>query len=302
MRRFIILSFALHFLLVGLSFVLRQRTFPHSEPEAVMIDLPAPEAEPSAGPPASTSKRAQHDTVSPAKPLLHAEPSFSDLAPRHAETFRPVRPGEITTAAPAPDAFSPYAASDDIFAGAAETSGALAWVYNKAERTIGFPLPFIRHDITGNATARLVFDSTGKLKPELLHVQGDSPYLRVYVYRTLENAFARDRVPADLVRWKDTLEVFCFVKFSFTETTEVKVAGTSIMGNKLFFARHTVKSSVEKLKWNLGPIHGLLPVPVVGVDMTWFYRKYQDAKHPLRAQAEADDLAPWRKDPLFNQI
>jgi hypothetical protein len=145
-----------------------------------------------------------------------------------------------------------------------------------------------------------LFDSSGKLKPELLHVEGDSPYLRLYVYRTFENAF-REQVPSNLVRWKESLEVFCFVKFSFTEATEVSVATTPILGNKLFFARHTIKSAAEKLKWNLGPLNGMGPIPLVSVDVLWFARKAEELRHPLRTQTEADDLAPWRRDPLFDQ-
>jgi hypothetical protein len=89
------------------------------------------------------------------------------------------------------------------------------------------------------------------------------------------------------------------VRFSFSETEATVSIGEPIVGNKLFLTRRTFKSSAEKLKWDLGPLHGLFPIPVVGLDMLWFARKVDEHNHPLRAAAEADDLAPFRKDPLF---
>ncbi|MGZ3650609.1 MAG: hypothetical protein ACXWR1_06005 [Bdellovibrionota bacterium] len=287
-RRFLLLSLALHLALLAAFFFRGRRAQEALEPAAVMVDLPVAEAPVVSGP----GHFAAHAPV----PI-----PFSALAPVHKNTLI-ARP--LGTPAPSEtDALSPYSGSVDLFKAASkEDTGALTWVYRKAQLTIGYPAAFVKHDITGEAQARLVFDSSGKLKPELLHVTSDSPYLRVYVYRTLESTFGRESVPANLVRWKDTLEVFCFVKFSFSESqTAVAITGP-ILGNRLFFNRRSVKSSAEKLQWNLGPLHGLFPVPVVGVDMLWFARKYGEMKHPLRSQVEADDLGPYRKDPLFSEI
>lgn len=259
-----------------------------------MIDLPEPGTSP--GPARAGTSRARAAVRAAPKAL-----PLSALAPVHRALDLPApRPGEVPLPAPEADGFSPYAASDDVLKTARpEQTGALAWVYRKAQLTIGYPQAFIHHDITGSAQARLVFDRTGKLKPELLHVRADSPYLRVYVYRVLESTFTREPVPASLVRWPDTFEVFCYVQFSLGASTSVAVASDHpVVGNKLFFRRHGFKPN-EALSWKLGPLSGLFPVPVVGMDMTWFYRKYQDHKHPLKAAADADDLAPFRQDPLF---
>jgi hypothetical protein len=288
--RYLLLSLAFHAALA--LFFFPPARAPSNPPEAVVVDL-APEPSPGASGAGGAGAPSRAVPNAP-KPL-----PLSALAPVARAPLLPARPGEPR--ASAPDPFSPYAASEDVLESAPkEATGALAWVYRKAQLTIGYPQAFIRHDITGLAQARLVFGADGRLEPSLLHVRSGSPYLRVYVYRVLENTF-RERVPANLVRWKGTFEVFCTVQFSFSETsTALTVTSPSpIVGNKLFFARRTFKSRAEKLKWELGPLHGMFPVPVVGMDMTWFYRKVRDARHPLRAQAEADDLAPYRKDPLF---
>jgi hypothetical protein len=288
LKRFLALSLGLHLAVFAL-FPWRPRQM-SAPPVELWVDLPAA---PSVAAPKTTK------AAGPARD----EPSpFARLKPPRRPDLRPVRPGEVALPTAPVDVWSPYVASEAITgAENPERTGALAWVYRKAQFTIGYPDAFVRHGISGNATARLVFDRTGHLKPELLSVSADSPFLRVYVYRTLESTFTRENVPANLVRWPDTFEVFAYVKFSFAEsTTAVSVTSDHpIVGNKLFFARRTFKTSAEKLRWDLGPLHGMFPVPVVGVDMTWFYRKYEDGKHPLRAAAEADDLGVYRKDPLF---
>jgi hypothetical protein len=294
MKRFLVLSLLVHAVLLGFLLRARMRSV-SSAPEPVMVELGA-EPVPANAPPVSASSK---PTVASAK--ASAVPRFALFAPVHKPDLRAVRPGEVALGAGTRDELSPFNASEDVLKSApASETGALAWVYRKAQYSIGYPQPFIKHDITGVASARLVFGSDGKLKHDLLSVRADSPYLRVYVYRVLEATFGAEPVPLSLVKWKDTLEVFCYVSFSFTEPMKVALASpTPIVGNKVYLARSTPKSVAEKLRWNLGPIHGLFPVPVVGVDMLWFARKYDEHKHPLRAAAEADDLAPWRKDPLF---
>ena len=58
----------------------------------------------------------------------------------------------------------------------------------------------------------------------------------------------------------------------------------------------SVKSQLDKLKWQVGPLHGMFPLPAVGVDMLWFARKAEEIQHP---RAPVDELEPYRADPLF---
>ncbi|HEY8279331.1 MAG TPA: hypothetical protein VIH99_06900 [Bdellovibrionota bacterium] len=294
-QRFFLWSAALHLLFVAFLFLRQNIELPNQPINAVMVDLeqslPSLQASGSAS---SFSDSPAIEKTGKNKP----PPSFSALAPAHKPNFQARRPGDPMEAKEA-GVFSPFAASDDPFSTPKEKYGALNWVYRKAQLTIGYPGEFVRNNITGSAQARMVFDSTGKFLPELLHVTSDSPYLRVYVYRVLERTFGSEPVPTSLVRWKKELEVLCFVTFTFreSEATVAVLPTPKIVGNKLFFARDTVRSKAfEKLKWKVGPLHGVLPVPAVGVDMLWFAEK---AKLKRPEKTPEDELAPYRADPLF---
>lgn len=213
----------------------------------------------------------------------------------------PLRPGENHTTED--DAFSPYAASEGAFQAKDIASfGAYNWLHHKIQLSLGYPGAFIRNGIEGRAQARFRLSAAGTLLPESIHVKADSPYLRVYVHRLLEHTFRGLEVPAHMRKWRDDLEVLAFVQFSLVES-KVAVSldiPTPIVGNRLFFARKSAegKNAVDKLRWKVGPVQGLLPVPVVGVDMLWFA---EQAKEAGRQRHPVDELAPWREDPLFHQ-
>lgn len=301
----ILASLALHALL-ALAF-LRQwaGTEPTSSPEAVIVDLePQPE-----GPEPLTSRKppSQGRASSASHGGKFSHPTndisglgLSSLRPTGPSPLtNPLRPGEY---APEQDGFSAYSGSEGAFAAKDIAAfGAYNWAHQKIQLGLGYPGEFIRNGIEGRAQARFRFDSDGRLDATSLHVKADSPYLRVYVHRLIEHTFLRQRVPAHMRKWKEHLEVVALVQFSLVESRAAVALGmpTPIVGNRLFFARKSDgKTTADKLRWRVGPLHGLFPVPAVGVDVLWFAERAKELgqqKHPV------DELAPWREDPLFSQ-
>ncbi len=225
--------------------------------------------------------------------------SLSALSPVHKSHLgNPLRPGEYS--APE-DEMSPYAKSMDPFLQESpETFGAFAWAHRQLQQGLGYPEPFRRHGISGKAEARFAFTEQGFVEEGSIRVKAASPYLRVYVHRLIERTFTRNQVPKEMRRWKNSLELFCFVQFSLVESeTAVSLnMPTSVMGNRLFFARRSSdgKNKLDKLKWQAGPLHGFLPIPTVSVDVLWFARQAEEIG---KQKTPADDLAPFREDPLF---
>jgi hypothetical protein len=297
-RRIWALSLVLH-LALALLFLLPWQRPASRPPEAVMVELPLPEpATPSllSGKP---SGRAGHASPPDSRvPRASAQPApsalpFSALAP--AKTYlSPLAPAQ---ARPSPGHFdSPFAASESWGeSGSRAESGALGWIFRKAQNEIGYPAEFKKHDIYGEVAAHLVFSEAGDFLLPELEVRSPSPYLRVYVYRLLEHTFRTEPVPVELRKWKDKLRVDCYVRFTFTESGAAVTVDLpdSVVGHRIYLSRKFVKS---KLAWDLGPLHGVFPVPAVGIDMLWFARQ---AKEAVKPSIPVDDLAPYREDPLF---
>ena len=299
------LSLAFHALVgAGLFFAWEKTQLPE-KPEAILVDLTSLD---------ETLSSSATEAPSPTRPSLGSRNAgasrptndisglgLSSLRPAGPSPLEnPLRPGEHKGE---DDAFSPYAASEGAFQAKDIASfGAYNWLHHKIQLSLGYPGAFIRNGIEGRAQARFRLSAAGTLLPESIHVKADSPYLRVYVHRLLEHTFRGLEVPPHMRKWRDDLEVLAFVQFSLVES---KVAlsldiPTPIVGNRLFFARKSAegKNAVDKLRWKVGPVQGLLPVPVVGVDMLWFA---EQAKEAGRQRHPVDELAPWREDPLFHQ-
>lgn len=322
MRRFrqqlpLFASLALHAGLAALLLRAWVEPSPSAEPAAVIVDLADFAAEPSDLPSFTSSKPLSQPAVS--KTNSHAgaggkstaqgaRPNnnisglgLANLRPGGANPLEnPLRPGEYV---PDTDDFSAYAPSEGAFqAKDIAAFGAYNWIHQKVQLNLGYPGAFIRNGIEGRAQARFQFSAEGQLLPESIRVLADSPYLRVYVHRLLEQAFRELPVPAHMRRWRDRLEVLAFVQFSLVESRVAVSVGipTPIVGNRLFFARKSAegKNALDKLRWRVGPVHGLFPVPAVGVDMLWFAE--QAKKAGGRQEHPVDELAPWREDPLFH--
>ena len=249
-----------------------------------------------------TSFSADHvsRTANRGKTGIYAAPlSLLDLSPLHKTHLENApRPGESISES---DILSPYAASAEPFAHETKESfGAFAWAHRQLQLGLGYPEPFRRAGISGQADARFSFDVDGVIEPSSIRVKAASPYLRVYVHRLIERTFAGAPVPEKLRKWKNSLELFCFVQFSLVESeTAVSLhMPTEIMGNRLFFARRSAdgKNQLDKLKWKAGPLHGFFPIPAVGLDVTWFARQAEDLG---KQKTPVDELAPFREDPLF---
>jgi hypothetical protein len=276
-RQAIAVSFALHALLAF--FLLQKIHWPHSSPKslehALFVDL--------AESPAAVGKagigKIRRSVLGAGG--LKSIP-FSALAP----SWSPLPGGGSVGTT---NAESSSISSEAIVK--PKSSGAMSWVYRKTEQVLGYPQPFIRHEIQGSVVARISFDQNGKFDPSRIVVDSDSPYLRVYVYRLLEKTYFDDPIPLSLRNWKDRLDVICQVRFTFTETTVSFDIEQKIAGNRMFFAK---KHPQSKLQWRLGPLGGM--GPAVGLDLLWFARKATEA---TSHHVEIDDLEPYKSDPLF---
>lgn len=302
----VFLSLVLHVCLAAVFLWKRTESHRIPPPEAVIVNLEAlpegPEPLSSGKPPTrgrgSPTAGAGGKTARPTNDISGL--GLSSLRPAGPSPLEnPFRPGEY---APEQDGFSAYSGSEDAFAAKDIAAfGAYNWAHQKIQLGLGYPGEFIRNGIEGRAQARFRFDGEGRLDAASLHVKADSPYLRVYVHRLIEHTFLRQSVPAHMRKWKEHLEVVAFVQFSLVESRAAVALGmpTPIVGNRLFFARKSDgKTTADKLRWRVGPVHGLFPIPAVGVDVLWFAEKAEELgqqKHPV------DELAPWREDPLFSQ-
>lgn len=292
----IALSLFLHALLFAALFLKREAQVPAEKAEPMFVEL-----EQRAEPPIAQNKNVEPSSTSSTEAPGKKPSGFSlsDLAPLHKPHLgNAPRPEEHR---PELDPMSPYAASTAPFAQeTAQSFGAYAWAHRQLQLGLGYPEPFRRHGIAGQAEARFTFAEDGGIEMGSIKVRADSPYLRVYVHRLIERTFAGAPVPLKLRRWKNSLELFCFVQFSLVESeTAVSLhMPTDIMGNRLYFARRSAdgKNQLDKLKWKAGPLHGFLPVPTVGLDVMWFARQAQDLG---KQKTPVDELAPFREDPLF---
>lgn len=300
LSRALLASALLHLAPLGLALSLGNRLAAPPPPLSVQVDLLEELTTPTkSGTPFSRSR-----PLAPARPGgLAGAPAplpLSALAPSR-DAFLPLpEPGARAPRADAED-LSPFAASPPWQSSAPEASGALWWVHRKTELALGYPPELVRHGISGRVQATLAFGTDGRWRAERMRVRADSPYLRVYVHRLLERVFSAEPVPANLRRWPGELRVQCLLTFELREsgaTVTVNLPST-VVGNRLFFTRSQVKSRLEeKLKWELGPLHGMLPVPAVGLDVLWFARQAKELRRPT---VPVDDLAPYRNDPLFLQ-
>lgn len=295
-QHMIALSLSLHALLFAALLLKREAHAPVEKTETLFVELEQ-RAEPALARYNNNSNKIKPSTGAPGK--RPSGFSLSDLAPFHKpHLVNAPHQGEFR---PEMDSLSPYAASAEPFAQeTAQSFGAYAWAHRQLQQGLGYPEPFRRHGIAGQAEARFAFAEDGGIEMGSIKVKADSPYLRVYVHRLIERTFASGPVPLKLRKWKNSLELFCFVQFSLVESeTAVSLhMPTDIMGNRLYFARRSAdgKNQLDKLKWKAGPLHGFLPVPSVGLDVMWFARQAQDLG---KQKTTVDELAPFREDPLF---
>lgn len=164
---------------------------------------------------------------------------------------------------------------------APKASGAMVWIYRKADMAAGYPGAFIRHGIQGSVNAKFRFDAEGRFDRSRLDVTSESPYLRVYVYRLLEKTFFDDPIPPAFRNWKDQLRVEASVRFDFVETMVKLELADKIAGNRIYLRR-------THSRGNEGPFRAMGRF-AVGVDLAWFAQK----------QGSRSDLLEYENDPLF---
>ncbi len=272
-----LLSLGLHLLVLSFFFFQIPKPVPGPVPTAIMVDLSS-----GVGRGAGISSRGK------TKLTRSKVRDFSLLAPK-----------QNIGSSDSPNAFlseesGPFPGSQSFFGkqAAPEKTGAFVWIFQRVQRNLGYPAEFIQNGITGTAQARFRFDRQGRVVG--LGVTSDSPYLKVYSYRLLEQLFQKP-IPENLRKWEKELEVLCSFRFAFAESQVALSLAMpdSIVGNQLHFSRTKIKSAAE---WKMGPLAGLFPVPAVGVDVLWFVRKTEEIVDP---KIEVDELAAYRRDPIF---
>ncbi len=182
------------------------------------------------------------------------------------------------------------------FQAESEGAGLYQYLYGRIDDQLTYPEEFKNARIEGRVHARVAFSPDGRYLRELSSFSSESPYLRVHVIRMLRRAFADHRFPEGFAKLLSRNVILdCFFHFQITEHDFESVKSTMklLNGTEMSFYRNFFSS---KLQWELGPLSGMAPIPVVNFNPLWVVKKAADA---LSNKAKFDPLQKYRDDPEF---
>lgn len=163
------------------------------------------------------------------------------------------------------------------------------------ENSLHYPREFLEAGVEGDIEVKYVFEEGRRFEPRAAAVKARSPYLRVFVLRLLEQAWA-DPLPVTYFR-RGPLPVRFHFHFELTDKENpvyhpAAYEAPKVAGNSLFFVRKGALIG----SWKWGPISGYGIAPAVGIDPDWFVDR---AAEGLGKKERPDPLREYRRDPLF---
>ncbi len=154
-------------------------------------------------------------------------------------------------------------------------------VYETVDGLLYYPGVLARNRIEGFTHARLVLDSAGSCSWKLTQITGANPYLRLFVLDVLKHACHQNY--SQFMNGRKLTNVDLSFKFAITEHDNLNLieADKGIVGNTLLFYRNSHNSIME---WELGPFHGMFPIPVAYLNIFWLQENWDrviNHKEPL---------------------
>ena len=163
-------------------------------------------------------------------------------------------------------------------------------IYETIDRGLTYPTELAERRMEGSVRATIWFSENGELIPSKTQLDSNSNYLKIVVAQALRRAF-REPIPKSKFKGTEPISVRCTFTFEITEHNDASIVASKkkLLGNRLSFYRNYQKSA---LQWDLGPLHGLGPIPQV--DVLWLPEKIGEL---FSKKAKIDPLDKYRDDP-----
>lgn len=154
-------------------------------------------------------------------------------------------------------------------------------IYRSVDEDLYYTSVLFSHRIESIINSRMVLDETGHCQWRFMKITGASPYLRLYVLDTMKKVCQQNF--SRFINDRRLTNVDLSFKFELSEhnSEDLKAEQKFIVGNALLFYRNKQTSIME---WDLGPFHGLFPVPVVYLNTAWIQENWEELhshKDPL---------------------
>jgi hypothetical protein len=155
-------------------------------------------------------------------------------------------------------------------------------IYESVDGSLYYPGVLARHEIEGTINARFVLDATGSCDWHYTQIKGANPYLQLYVLDILKKTCEQNF--SIYLKKRVITNVDMSFQFALTEhnNEDVRKQEQFIVGNTLLFYRNSQKSALE---WELGPFHGIFPIPAVYLNVPWIQENWdrlKNHKEPLQ--------------------
>lgn len=149
-------------------------------------------------------------------------------------------------------------------------------LYNQIDGALFYPGVLSRHKIKGTVNARIVIAESGDCNWQKTQIRGEDPYLSLYVLDVLKNV-CHANFKAYLGQ-KTLANADLSFRFDINENDEKDRSDKEklIIGNTLLFYRNSHQSIAE---WELGPFHGLFPIPAVYLNIPWIQENWDELVH-----------------------
>jgi hypothetical protein len=155
-------------------------------------------------------------------------------------------------------------------------------LYTQIDSTLFYPGVLARNKITGTVNARIVLEKSGDCSWQKTKIQGHDAYLELYVLDVLKTVckmnFKR------YLAGREITNADLSFKFDINENNDWERLEKEkvIVGNALLFYRNSHQSIAE---WELGPFHGIFPVPMIYLNIPWIQENWESLvskKDPLK--------------------
>lgn len=144
-------------------------------------------------------------------------------------------------------------------------------IYGKINGLLFYPGWLAYKGISGVINARVVLNQNGKCLSQYTNVEGASPYLRSYINHLLRKFCLTGIPPHKYLRPTTNVDLSFHFEFEGEGQRLVDI-GQTIIGNVLLFHRSIPKSPLE---WQIGPIKGVFPVPMIYLNIEWIYENWE---------------------------
>jgi len=184
------------------------------------------------------------------------------------------------------DSRSEWGSGAGTFARVADTN-LFQVIYERVDYNLSYPGILARHKIDGTVNARIVLLDTGKCDWHKILIQGHQPYLELYVMDLLKRVCQQNYKP--YLGARQITNVDLSFQFDINENNDHERVKSEkfIVGNTLMFYRNSHQSVMQ---WELGPFHGMFPVPMIYLNLPWIQENWDRLVH------DKDPLSEFKKE------